>query len=130
MNSKLTKATHTPGPWSVDSFFLREFGDGRCQRRIKTSEIGTYIYVEGPDKPTANANADRIVTSINAVAGIDDPRAALKAAREALTEALPVWANEDDGDEPYDSVAGEISVADMRRMKRALALLNPQPVKA
>lgn len=74
---------HTPEPWYI---FPNPWPPS-----IRTSERGYEIarvqspYTNSKYRDEERANGNRIVACINACAGIADPKAAIDAAREALT---------------------------------------------
>lgn len=87
----LKTAAHTPEPWimhadSVRFPFVVQNAASQCL--LETGQNG-YI-----DPATHKANAERIVSCVNACSGMADPAAEIKALREALT----CIANQESGD--------------------------------
>lgn len=75
----MTNTKHTAEPWEVGgSYQTRINANGRCIAEI----LARKSYDEDRN------NAARIAQCVNACAGISDPVAALKLAREALQEAF------------------------------------------
>lgn len=94
---------HTPGPWSIGSG-SHVSGMWSGMIRIESLEDFHSNGVDYPDgstksytnvvcgttghSDTARANMLRIVECVNALAGVEDPAAAIREAREALQEAI------------------------------------------
>lgn len=78
------KPKHSPEPWALNPY------DGGApeiygfSHRGQTRAIARVLYHNGSEDPEVRANAHRIVACVNALAGIEDPAAAIAAAREAL----------------------------------------------
>lgn len=131
-----TKEKHTPEPWHVGqrsghnaSMIYAYDGDdpmndtGICQ--VYNLPMNTTIEeIRNPDRTIPKqaartfakglANADRIVSCVNACAGIADPVAAIAAARDALEETLAL-------SERFDLFGAEFA----DKLAAALALLTP-----
>src|SRR5687768_5756294 len=94
---KEQQQTHTKEPWehttehgySAPIFgpYTVPVGPGRPRKR-KVLLAQFRLYTDDEVRDQCNANAARAVTCVNACAGIPDPAAAIKTAREALEWTL------------------------------------------
>ncbi|MEO0966023.1 MAG: hypothetical protein AAFY08_13015 [Planctomycetota bacterium] len=87
-----THATHTPEPWSVhevhDSFGGLADEDEEVISRGVNGPDGVGINKGEEFELFSEADARRIVSCVNACAGMDDPEATIKAMRTALAGAV------------------------------------------
>ena len=77
---------HSPEPWSTCKYHAWS---------ISAGERSDIIHAATDNDELDEANAERAVQCVNACAGIPDPAAALKLAREALRNAI--WGIEGEG---------------------------------
>ena len=123
-------STHTPEPWSIGSG-SHVSGMWSGMIRIESLEDFHSNGVDYPDgstksytnvvcgttghSDTARANMLRIVECVNALAGVEDPAAAIREAMEAMKSLIEGW----DFDE-IGQVDGEL----VERLRAALAKLG------
>lgn len=98
----MTEQKHTPEPWIVRYGFnvFDKSGDraiGSCGGYQSNGGDGQRVHNEN------EANAARIVATVNAMAGVPNPAAFVAAARNALA-SFNAWGEDDGSDDGYDKV--------------------------
>lgn len=107
----MTEAKHTPEPWGV----WRE----PHEHGTITDELGRHIARLLNGTHETDANAERIVSCVNACAGLADP-SAVPDLLEACKAALPwVAVAQPDNDAPRDAIANHGE--DLAALKAAIA---------
>jgi hypothetical protein len=86
------KTKHTPGTWSIDPDDDQSIIVGRRGVNAARVALTRYSGVPGAED---KANAERIVACVNALKGIEDPEAFVKAARRVLGEMAYLRATND-----------------------------------
>lgn len=111
-------STHTKEPWIVVRGHTLNIAT-EDEEENKDGFIA--IICEKPNDETRDAIADRIVSCVNALAGIENPQEALRMAREALQNMLDLQDQMgiDETPKHYDEY--------LESARKALAALGDQP---
>lgn len=117
---------HTPEPWeAIRISTAREGFPRRTEWQIISGGRGAIIVSicarDQAEQDEGEANVRKILSSVNACAGIEDPAAAIRAAREALIVAETYLGNDSTDDSPEAKET-------RKEIKKALSLLGKNGV--